>query len=155
MSSIWSLFSWDWQVVGRITLHLGVAYILTLPLAWERERTSRNAGLRTFPLVSLGACAYVLLGREVLGDHPDAGSRILQGLMTGIGFVGGGVILKKGLEVHGIATAASLWNTGAIGAAAAYGKWGLGVVLSLLNLVALHLFVPLSRHQRPESPHRD
>lgn len=146
---------WDWSQVVRVAVRLGIAYVLSLPLAWERERASRSAGMRTFPLVTLGACAYVVLGREVLANDPNAEARVLQGLMTGIGFVGGGVILKRGLEVHGIATAASLWNTAAIGAAVAYQKYPLGVVLSLANLIALHLFVPLHRHQRPESPHRD
>lgn len=151
----WVVIQWDWDNVARVALRLGIAWLLSLPLAWEREKTSRTAGMRTFPLVALGACAYVILGREVFGGDANSEARVLQGLMTGIGFVGGGVILKKGLEVHGIATAASLWNTAAIGAAAAYEQYGLGAVLSLANLVALHLFHPAPRRQRPEPPHRD
>lgn len=151
----WSELDWHWNEVARIAMRLGIAWLLSLPLAWEREKASRTAGMRTFPLVSLGACAYLMLGRDVLGGHPDAEARVIQGLMTGIGFVGGGVILKKGLEVHGIATAASLWNTAAIGAAVAYERYALGAVLSVANLFALHLFHPVARHQRPEAPHRD
>jgi putative Mg2+ transporter-C (MgtC) family protein len=60
-------------------------------------------------------------------------------LLTGIGFIGGGAILKGEKNVRGIATAASLWNTGAIGAAAAYGRYELGLMLSLSNLLTLHL----------------
>jgi len=64
-------------------------------------------------------------------------SRILVGVMTGIGFIGGGSIIKEAATVHGTATAASLWNMGAIGAAVAYGNYGLAVLLSILNYLTL------------------
>lgn len=111
------------------------ALALALPVAWNRERHSHIMGLRTFPLVALGACAYVLIARAFIGnDAPDATARVLQGLMTGIGFVGGGAILKHDDYVSGTASAASIWVVGAIGAACAFGYWGLAVALSVLNL---------------------
>ena len=79
-------------------------------------------GLRTFPLVSLGACAYVLVSQAFIGDgNPDATARIVSGLMSGIGFVGGGAILKSKDHVSGTASAASIWVTGALGASAGFG----------------------------------
>lgn len=111
------------------------AFALALPIAWDRERNSSIMGLRTFPLVAVGACAYVMIGRAFIGDAgPDANARIMQGLMTGIGFVGGGAILKHDDHVSGTASAASIWVVGAMGAAAGYGYWGYAVALSLINI---------------------
>ena len=98
------------------------AYLLALPIAWHREKNARSAGLRTFPLVAVGACAYVLVSRGILASAAEDGfhegiARVIYGLMTGIGFIGGGAILKNGGRVSGTATAASIWNTGAVGLA--------------------------------------
>lgn len=120
------------------TAHLAAAVVLALPTAWNREVGSRALGLRTFPLVSLGACAYVLIGRTFIGiDDPDAMARLLQGMMTGIGFVGGGAIIKHDDRVSGTADAASIWITGALGASIAFGQWSLGILLGLLNFLLL------------------
>ncbi|MFN7132088.1 MAG: MgtC/SapB family protein [Myxococcales bacterium] len=122
-----------------VSLHLGLAYLLALPVGWERDRMVRSAGLRTFALVALGSCAYVLLARRAFGDSPEAQARVIQGLITGMGFVGGGVILKGKKSVRGLATAASIWNTGAIGAAVALDHVALAIVLSLVDLITLHV----------------
>jgi len=81
----------------------------------------------------------------ILGPHPDSGdqSRLLQGLITGIGFVGGGAILKEGATVKGTATAASIWNAGVIGASVAVGRYEVAIVLALLNLFTLRALLPL------------
>jgi putative Mg2+ transporter-C (MgtC) family protein len=128
----------DLSETARILLRLGAAFLLALPIGWERELRERSPGLRTFALVSLGSCAYLLLGQHVFGPSLEAQARVLQGLLTGIGFVGAGAILKGERDVHGIATAASIWNTAAVGAAAAYGSFVLGVALSVANLATLH-----------------
>lgn len=121
-------------------LQLLVAIALALPTAWNRERNSRIMGLRTFPLVSLGACAYVLVGQSFIGPgEPDAMARIMQGLLSGIGFVGGGAILKNGDHVKGTASAASIWITGALGASVGFRLWWLAVVLSALNFAIVLL----------------
>ncbi|WNG34156.1 MgtC/SapB family protein [Archangium minus] len=142
-----------WTEFLNILLRVGMAFVLALPLGWEREVAARSAGLRTFPLVALGACAYLLIGQHALGDSAEAQARILSGLLTGIGFIGGGAILKGEKDVRGIATAASLWNTGAIGAAAAYGRYELGLMLSLGNLLTLHL-LRRALHRRQAPPPR-
>lgn len=126
---------------------LVAAVILALPTAWNREASGRIMGLRTFPLVCVGACAYVLVGKVFIGeDHPDAMARIVQGLITGIGFVGGGAILKNGDRVEGTATASSIWLTGALGAAVAFEAWHLAIVLSLLNFLVVWLFSRAKEH---------
>jgi putative Mg2+ transporter-C (MgtC) family protein len=89
----------------------------------------------------MASCGYLL----ILGPHPDSGdqSRLLQGLITGIGFVGGGAILKEGATVKGTATAASIWNAGVIGASVAVGRYEIAVILAILNLITLRALLPL------------
>jgi putative Mg2+ transporter-C (MgtC) family protein len=120
-----------------------VAYLLAVPIALNRERESRSAGLRTFPLVAVGSCAYVLIGQDLAGGSPDALARVLYGLMTGIGFIGGGAIVKQGGNAYGTATASVIWSTGAIGAAVAFHRYEIAVLLTLLNLVTLTFFKPI------------
>ncbi|HSM12401.1 MAG TPA: MgtC/SapB family protein [Lysobacter sp.] len=117
------------------------ALVLALPIGWNREKNGRIMGIRTFPLVSVGACAYVLIAEQFIGPNaPDAMARVLQGLMTGIGFVGGGAILKHDDYVSGTASAASIWVVGAIGAAVGLGYWGHAIVLSIINLAVVVVF---------------
>ena len=132
-----------WQDVWRNFEHVAVAYLLTASVGWEREREAHSAGVRTFPIVGMASCGYLLL----LGHPGDstAQSRLLQGLITGIGFIGGGAILKEGTQVKGTATAASVWNAGVIGAAVAMDHYGIAVTLALLNLFTLRAFLPLKR----------
>lgn len=146
----------DFAGVAEVVIALGAAYVLALPLGWERMHAEHAyAGLRTFPLVSVGAAAYLLLGREHFG-HDDA--RALQGLMTGIGFIGGGTMLKHSAKVEGVATAAAIWNTGALGAAVAYRYYALAVALGLANLLILGISRRLVRKaedavKRATGPH--
>jgi putative Mg2+ transporter-C (MgtC) family protein len=113
-----------------------IAFALGLPTGWERFQHDRSAGLRTFPLVSLASCAYMLVAGNP-SITSDTQARILVGVMTGIGFIGGGSIIKEASTVHGTATAASLWNMGAVGAAVAYGNYSLAVLLCVLNYLTL------------------
>ncbi len=97
-------------------------------------------GVALFPLIALASCAYILLADTALGDSPDARARAIQGLMTGIGFVGGGAILKNGGgNVTGTATAVSIWTTGAIGATVALGAYDIAVLVSVLNFAILRI----------------
>lgn len=143
--SLRDLFTFDPYELSLNFMTLAVAFVVTLPVGWDQQRSTRAAGIRTFPLVAVGAAAYVLLGRSALGDNPDAHSRLLQGLITGIGFIGGGAILKTRDRVRGTATAASLWSTTAIGAAVAYGEIDVAILLSAMNFVLLRLLRPLRR----------
>lgn len=130
------MFEIEWQVVLVSLYQLGIAYALALPVAWDREQEARSAGLRTFPLVSIAACGYMLVGIQVLSST-DAESRVLYGIITGMGFLGGGAILKSKGSVTGTATAASLWMTGAIGIAVAFHRYEIAIVLALMNFLTL------------------
>lgn len=127
-----------------------MAYLLALPVAWDREKEARSAGLRTFPLVAVASCGYILVATSILGSGAESLSRIIQGLITGIGFIGGGAILKDRGSVHGTATAASIWNTGAIGAAVACGRFEIALVLSVINFATLRLLTPLKRNVKED-----
>jgi len=127
-----------------------LAFLFALPVGWDRERSTRTMGVRTFPLVAVAACGFVMLGREVFGDDGSAHARLLQGLMTGVGFLGGGAILKNGNRVHGTATAASIWGTAAIGAAAAHGRFEIAIVLSALCFVLLRFMKPLKSDEKAD-----
>jgi putative Mg2+ transporter-C (MgtC) family protein len=135
----------DWPLLLSHLAHVAAAYALALPVAWDREQEARSAGLRTFPLVAVAVCGYVLVARNAFGGSPEAQARIIQGLITGIGFIGGGAILKNGVRVRGTATAASIWNTGALGAAVAYGRYEIALLLSLINFATLRLLTPFKR----------
>jgi len=126
----------DWnQIVSNLT-HLGIAFLLALPVAVDREGTKTGAGLRTFPLVAVAACGYMLVAIAVLGST-DAEGRVMQGLITGIGFIGGGAILKDKGMVSGTATAASIWITGLIGVAVAYNRYEIAILMSIISFVTL------------------
>lgn len=128
----------DWL---KFLLQVIVAYVLTAVIGWNREREEHSAGIRTFPIVGMASCGYLLL---VNGSHDIAApSRVMQGLITGIGFIGGGAILKEGANVKGTATAASIWNAGVIGAAVAMERYDIAIILSLLNWFALQVLAPL------------
>lgn len=122
---------------------LGIAYLLALPIGWDREQEERSAGLRTFPLVAVAACGFVQAGESALGGSPDAMSKVIEGLITGIGFIGGGAILRLGASVRGTATAASLWATGAIGVATGLGSYDLALILALFTVLSFKLLMPL------------
>jgi len=124
------------QVI-EIVYKLIIAFALSLIIGWDREKKSRSAGLRTFPLVAIASCSYVMIGIDLFGKSSDALAHIVQGLITGIGFIGGGAILKKGSSVEGTATAASIWNTGAIGVAVACEKYYIAFILTLIAFLIL------------------
>lgn len=128
----------DWPEVLSNLVQLGIAYVLSLPVAFDRERAATGAGLRTFPLVAVAACGYTLVGISVL-DSTEAESRVLQGLITGIGFIGGGAILKNKGEISGVATAASIWNTGLIGIAVAMHRYEIALLMSVISFLTLYL----------------
>jgi putative Mg2+ transporter-C (MgtC) family protein len=132
-----------WQDILRNAEHIGIAFILALSIGWESEQETHTAGVRTFPIVAMASCGYILL----LGSHGASAdqSRLLQGLITGIGFIGGGAILKDGSTVTGTATAASVWNAGVIGAAVAMDHYGIAITLAVLNLITLRALLPLKR----------
>lgn len=150
------IFSTNWQLVLSNITHIVLAFLVAIPVGWERELHGKSAGLRTFPLVASGACAFMLVGQVAL-DSSEAYARVMYGIITGIGFIGGGAILKQKqiAEVTGTATAASLWNAGAIGVAVAWDIYEIAVLLSAMNLVTLAVMRNLKRSSPDQSPSKE
>ncbi|MGE7370406.1 MgtC/SapB family protein [Neorhizobium sp. NPDC001467] len=116
-----------------------VAYVLALPIAWDRERNERSAGLRTFPLVAIAACGFVQATESVTVGSAEATARIVEGIINGVGFIGGGAILVGKLGTRGTATAASIWATGAIGTAVGLGAYDTAIVLTIVTFATLRV----------------
>jgi putative Mg2+ transporter-C (MgtC) family protein len=115
---------------------LGFAALLGIAIGFERQWRQRAAGLHTSSLVAIGAALFALLDLEIgAGDH----TRIVAGVVTGVGFIAGGVILRAGITITGLNTAATIWATAAVGALAGFGLWlealAGAVTIILLNLV--------------------
>lgn len=134
----------DWQVLLFDTLFpLGAATLAGTLVGWDREAKGRVAGLRTHMLVSLGAALFVVAAVQL--SLKSAGSegisvdtaRIVEGVATGIGFLGAGSIIKSGQKVEGVTTAASIWVTGAIGAACGAHLYLLASVAAVFALLIL------------------
>jgi putative Mg2+ transporter-C (MgtC) family protein len=129
----------DFNILPHLVA-LIVAYALAFPIGWNREREERSAGLRTFPLVAVATCGFIQAAEGLTADSPEAMARIIEGLITGMGFIGGGAILRQENSVKGTATAASLWVTGAIGTASGLGSYDVAVLLSVATIVTLWVF---------------
>jgi putative Mg2+ transporter-C (MgtC) family protein len=125
---------------------LTIAYVLALLIGWNREQEDRSAGMRTFPLVAIAACGFVLAVEGLLRNELEGMARVVEGVITGIGFIGGGAILKGGGEVQGTATAASLWATGAIGVAVGLANYDVAVVICLFTVLTLYVLGRLKKN---------
>lgn len=135
-------------------LALSAAFLLAVPIGWNREREERSAGIRTFPLVATASCGFVQAVEVMTTGEPDAMARVLEGVIAGIGFLGGGAILQQRHSVKGTATAASLWITGAIGVAAGLGSYDVAVVLAVFTMATLWIMRPLkpAANEREDAP---
>lgn len=150
------------QHVLNTLVAISAAYLLALPLGWERKlKGAARVGLRTLPLVSVGTCAYLLLGRYLYERgifDADGQARILRAMMTGVGFIGGGAILKSARQregVEGVTTAASVWTTGAIGASVAHGYYSLAAVLTMTTLFVIEITGRAARRSQSANERRD
>lgn len=135
-----SLFDFDWDVMLAYTVQMVLAFGLVLPVGFNRESSRQSIGLRTFPLVSLASCCFTLLGFELNGDDDSLMGEVLGGIITGIGFVGGGAILQKDDRIEGTSTAAAIWSAGCVGVAVAMGRLEIAVLISVF-MVAIFYFV--------------
>ena len=135
-----STFNTDNFNIWPHVLALAAAYILALPIGWHREREERSAGLRTFPLVAVASCGFIQATENITTGNPEALARITEGVITGMGFIGGGAILRLSTSVKGTATAASLWATGAVGIACAMGTFDVAIIIVIFALLTLWMF---------------
>jgi putative Mg2+ transporter-C (MgtC) family protein len=132
------------QLLQNDFVKLTIALLITFPIAYDREKSTQIMGLRTYPLVAVATCAYILISFTFIDPNDSsAQARIVQGILSGIGFIGGAAILKKEDRVKGTATAASVWATGAIGIAAAYARYDIVIFLALAVFIILHWLTPL------------
>jgi putative Mg2+ transporter-C (MgtC) family protein len=135
---------------ARAVLRLATAMLAGAVVGIQREQAGQSAGLRTHMLVAMGGALFVLVPLEV-GMAWSEVARVIQGLTAGIGFLGGGAILKwhEAGEVRGLTTAAGLWMTAAIGVASGLGRFGTALLAAILTWVVLALLVHL---EKPDSP---
>lgn len=128
----------DWNTEALMALRALIAALLGAFIGWEREQHGREAGIRTYAAVSLGACVFGLVSAHVVGASDP--TRIAAGVVTGVGFLGAGVILREQGRVAGLTTAATIWATAAVGLAIGYGMYLLGALTAaiIFSLLALH-----------------
>lgn len=149
----------DAEQATRIVVRLTVAAVMGGLLGWEREHAGKAAGIRTHMLVAMGAALFVLVAQQS-GINPADNSRVLQGVIAGVGFLGAGTILKADAEsrVKGLTTAAGIWLTAAIGVCAGLGREVtalISTVLALAVLWAVPLLVPDKAPPAPPPPPND
>lgn len=132
-------------VINGVALTL--AFALALPIGWERERAADSAGMRTFAIVSMVSCGFMLIALDTFAaEEPRA--RVMYGVISGIGFIGGGAILKETGRVHGTATAASLWAAAGIGMACAWGRLDIAVIVAVATVLTLYEMTALKSRVR-------
>jgi putative Mg2+ transporter-C (MgtC) family protein len=158
MSDVWNVITQEFfdfpstAEAVRYSLRLIVAALLGGALGYEREFHHKRAGLRTHMLVAVGAAVFVLVPRMTMND--DAVSRVIQGLVVGIGFLGGGTIIHfhDRPEVKGLTTAAGIWLTAGIGTTVGLGRLGTAVLTTILALVILAVLPRFERPLREDRP---
>jgi putative Mg2+ transporter-C (MgtC) family protein len=144
-SEVFAVLGLDFSRILPHIVALAVAYALAVPIGWDREQSENSAGLRTFPLVAIAACGFIQATERMLINEPEGLARVVEGVIGGIGFIGGGAILKDHASVRGTATAASLWATGAVGVAVGLGSTDVAVVISAFTFTTLRFLAPLKQ----------
>lgn len=128
----------DARHFAHVLIRLSAAALLGAVIGFQRQRAGKPAGLRTHMLVTLGTAVFVL-ACSGSGMSSDGLSRVIQGIVTGIGFIGAGSILKinEGREVQGLTTSAGVWMTAAVGVAVGLGSLGVALLATLFTLAVL------------------
>ena len=133
----------------EILARLGAAALVGGGIGLNRHLHHKSTGMRTLSLVACASAGLVLAALHAAGgaSNVDAMSRVIQGIMTGIGFIGAGVIVRnrEGEKIHGLTTAAAVWTTAALGALCGIGAWKIIVVLSLIVAIVLLVGGPIER----------
>ncbi len=134
----------------EIIVRLLAAIVFGGIIGWERESRQRPAGLRTHMMVGLGAGSFTLMAVQMAGPTADP-VRVVQGVVTGIGFLGAGSIIQSRGEVQGVTTAAGIWVVGAIGAACGLGSYSIAAVALAFAFIILTVLKRLEDHAFPEN----
>jgi putative Mg2+ transporter-C (MgtC) family protein len=142
-----------------MALRLAAALAVGAFVGLERERKQRPAGFRTMILIALGSAGFVLVGLRAISDFPGTGqaevSRILQGLMSGIGFLGAGAVIQNKRAVRGLTTAAAVWVVAAGGAMCGLGEFVLAGMLAAFALFTLLVLERVENKYFPEPVDQD
>jgi putative Mg2+ transporter-C (MgtC) family protein len=140
----------NWNEFVRVVVRLVAAAALGAVAGLQRERAGKPSGLRTHMLVSLGSALFMVVPMEL--GFGGAMANVLQGVATGIGFIGAGAILKlhDSREIEGLTTAAGIWMTAAVGIAVGVGGLGIAIVASILMWMILSVLLRIERRISPE-----
>jgi putative Mg2+ transporter-C (MgtC) family protein len=131
----------DLTIYFEEAAQVSVAFVIGAVIGIEREFRSKPAGFRTMILICVGSCLYTILSKEIVGSS----DRIASNIVTGIGFIGAGVIFKEGITVNGLTTAALIWVTAALGMAIGYHNYPLAIVVAVMVVIALFVLEPVQR----------
>lgn len=129
------------QIYLEQAAQVSVAFVLGAVLGIEREFRSKPAGFRTMILISVGSCLYTILSKDLGGGISS--DRIASNIVTGIGFIGAGVIFKEGVSVNGLTTAALIWITAALGMAIGNHNYPVAFVVTIIVVLALFVLEPV------------
>lgn len=144
----------DLRELVRILIRLLAALAVGALIGYQRERMGKAAGLRTHMLVSMGTVLLVISSLE-FGMGSEGASRVIQGLITGIGFLGAGAIMKirEEKEIRGLTTAAGIWMTAATSVAIGLGQIGTGLIAGVMAWIVLGVLHGISPEQKAGPPH--
>ena len=123
---------------------VSISFMIGAILGIEREFRSKPAGFRTMILICVGSCLYTILSQQ-LGSASST-DRVASNIVTGIGFIGAGVIFKEGISVNGLTTAALIWVTAALGMAVGYKSYPIAIVVTIIVVVVLFILEPVQRY---------
>jgi putative Mg2+ transporter-C (MgtC) family protein len=126
------------------TAQVSISFMIGAILGIEREFRSKPAGFRTMILICVGSCLYTILSQELGGAAST--DRVASNIVTGIGFIGAGVIFKEGISVNGLTTAALIWVTAALGMAVGYKNYPIAIVVTIIVVVVLFILEPVQRY---------
>jgi len=130
------------EIHGETALQLFLSFIIGCAIGLEREYRSKAAGLRTMIMICIGSTIFTEISLGIGGESPD---RIASNIITGIGFLGAGVIFKDGLSINGITTATTIWIAAALGMAVGAGEYFIALIGSVVVLIVLSLFENFQR----------
>jgi len=141
----------DWSLELLMAGRALLAALLGALIGWERVRHGREAGIRTYAAVSLGACVFGLISSHVSESADPA--RIAAQVVTGVGFLGAGVIMREKGRITGLTTAATLWASASVGLGIAFGMYTLGLLSTVIvfSLLAAHHVPGWSRFQKGDN----
>jgi putative Mg2+ transporter-C (MgtC) family protein len=138
---------WEWSVVVDDVRRIGVAALLGGAIGFEREWKGHWAGLRTHMMVAIGCAIFIICGLEAAGEQRESVTRVIQGIASGIGFLGAGTILKldKKQEIKGLTTASSIWLAASLGTIAGLEQYGLATAAAIISLFVLGVLGPVEK----------